>query len=115
MDLMQRLYPTNEASDQLKERGIPHSPNYLRKLRCLGTGPAYHLLNGRAFYTDTTLDEYIEERLSPARRSGAEHAAAAAEEAGAGIIESPSRKRGRPRKYPIADKAAAKASPPAEG
>jgi hypothetical protein len=70
-----RLYTPKDACDRLRERhGIKLSPVYLRKLRCLGTGPAFVLFNGRPHYTDETLDEYVQENTSAPAHSSAAHA-----------------------------------------
>jgi hypothetical protein len=68
-----RLYNTSAASAWFKERGIENlSPTYLRKLRCIGTGPAYQVLNRKPYYTETGMTQYLEERLSSPRRSSSE-------------------------------------------
>jgi hypothetical protein len=69
-----KLYDTPDASARLRERhGVKHSPVYLRKLRCLGKGPRFVLFNNKPYYTDETLDEYVEANTSAPARSGVEH------------------------------------------
>jgi hypothetical protein len=70
------LYDGPAAERWFKERGLKLSASYLRKLRCLGTGPAYVIFNGRPYYTDETLTDYVAERTSAPARSEAEHVAA---------------------------------------
>jgi hypothetical protein len=71
---VERLYDTNAASVWFRERGIKHSPSYLRKLRTIGNGPVYCLFNGRPHYTEPGMAQYAQERTSPLARSSAEHA-----------------------------------------
>jgi hypothetical protein len=73
---VERLYDTAAASAWFRERGIRLSPSYLRKLRSLGTGPAYRLFNGLPHYTETEMTEYATERTSAPARSAAEHVGA---------------------------------------
>jgi hypothetical protein len=70
--LVERLYNTRAASAWFEGKGIKLSPSYLRKLRCVGTGPVYQVLNGLPYYTETGMTQYIEERLSLPRRSSSE-------------------------------------------
>jgi hypothetical protein len=44
---MESLLDTATAAQWLTEHGIRRSPLTLRKLRCLGGGPTYRLLNGK--------------------------------------------------------------------
>jgi hypothetical protein len=77
---MESLLDTAAAAGWLTSRGVRRSPLTLRKLRCLGGGPAYRLLNGKPFYTADALGDWIEERLSrPYRNTAEAHAAGAAE------------------------------------
>jgi hypothetical protein len=59
-----RLFDTAAASEWLAERGIRRSPQTLRKLRCLGGGPRFRLLNRRPYYTEADLAQWIADRLS---------------------------------------------------
>jgi hypothetical protein len=56
------------AAKWLTEHGVHRTAQTLRKLRCLGGGPSYRSLNGRAYYTANDLVAWIEERLSEPRR-----------------------------------------------
>jgi hypothetical protein len=67
-----RLYNTRAASAWFERRGIKLSRAYLRKLRCIGTGPEFHLFNGLPHYTEVGMTKYMEERLSPPWRSNSE-------------------------------------------
>ncbi|MGH7053819.1 MAG: hypothetical protein ACREE4_00270 [Stellaceae bacterium] len=66
---MERLLDTEAASQRLAEKGISRTPKTLRKLRCTGGGPKFVRLNGKPYYTDPLLNEWIEERLSAPRGS----------------------------------------------
>jgi hypothetical protein len=72
---MHPLLDTAAASHWLSARGIRRSPATLRKLRCIGGGPTYRLLNGKPYYTDLDLGAWVEERLSAPLRNSSENAA----------------------------------------
>jgi hypothetical protein len=75
--MVEFLYDTNEASRRLREKhNVTRSPKTLRKLRCVGGGPVYRLLNGKPVYTDPDLDTWVEEHLSPPLRNSSERASA---------------------------------------
>ena len=61
---MDRLYETEAASQWLNERGIRRSPKTLRKLRCVGGGPRFRYLNGKPYYAETDMVDWVEEGLS---------------------------------------------------
>lgn len=61
---MDSLLDTTAAAQWLTAHGVRRSPLTLRKLRCLGGGPAFRLLNGKPYYTEPDLVTWIEERLS---------------------------------------------------
>jgi hypothetical protein len=61
---MQRLRDTVAAAAYLRDRGVKRSPATLRKLRCTGGGPRFRRLNGKPYYTEPDLDDWIEERLT---------------------------------------------------
>ena len=61
---MESLLDSAAAAQWLTTRGVKRSPATLRKLRCLGGGPIYRLLNGKPYYTGPDLVAWIEERLS---------------------------------------------------
>jgi hypothetical protein len=64
LDLGGRLFDTVSAAEWLTEHGVRRSPNTLRKLRCTGGGPAYRTLNGKPYYTEGDLADWIRSRLS---------------------------------------------------
>jgi hypothetical protein len=76
------FYDTAAASGWLAERGIRRSPAYLRKLRCVGGGPAFRMFNKRPVYDENALAEWVAERLSPRFHSTAQRDAAQAAAAG---------------------------------
>jgi hypothetical protein len=71
---MVSLLDTPTAAQWLTAHGVRRSPLTLRKLRCLGGGPRYRILNSRPFYTEDDLAAWVEERLSPPRHSSSEAA-----------------------------------------
>jgi hypothetical protein len=75
---MEPLLDTDRAAEKLAQKGVRRSPKTLRKLRCVGGGPIYRLLNGKPYYTESALDDWIESRLSMPRRNSSERAAPAA-------------------------------------
>jgi hypothetical protein len=62
---MEKLLTEKEASDLLKQMGAPLEPLTLRKLRCVGGGPSFHLWGRRVRYTEPELLDYVASRLSP--------------------------------------------------
>jgi hypothetical protein len=73
---MDRLFDTAAAARWLTDHGIRRSPITIKKLRSSGGGPRFRVLNGRAYYTEPDLIDWIDERLSAPRRSTSEPAAA---------------------------------------
>jgi hypothetical protein len=71
---MDLLLDTAAASQWLAAHGISRTPKTLRKLRTVGGGPRYRVLNKRPFYTAADLALWVEERLSPPRGSTSEAA-----------------------------------------
>lgn len=62
------LLSTEEACRKLEENhNLKYRPSTLRKLRCVGGGPRYRLLNRRPFYTESDLAAWVEEHLSEPR------------------------------------------------
>ncbi|WP_281023703.1 hypothetical protein [Minwuia sp. IMCC3009] len=61
-----------QASEHLISRGVHYSRATLQKLATTGGGPVYRICGGRALYTVPDLDAWIEERMSPPRRSTSE-------------------------------------------
>jgi hypothetical protein len=71
-DLGIRLFATPSVSEWLTQRGVRRTPNTLRKLRCTGGGPTYRKLNGKPYYTEDDLADWIWSRLSGPIRSTSE-------------------------------------------
>jgi hypothetical protein len=69
---MQTLLDTGAAAQWLTVHGVRRTPATLRKLRCLGGGPAYRLLNSKPYYIEADLVSWIESRLSEPVRSSSE-------------------------------------------
>jgi hypothetical protein len=71
-----RLRNTREASAYLYDKyGIKRSPATLAKQRCIGGGPAYHVIGERhVSYTEPALDTYAVELIGPEMRSTSEAA-----------------------------------------
>jgi hypothetical protein len=69
---MEPLLDTKSAAQRLTALGVRRSPTTLRKLRTVGGGPPYRHLNGRAYYTDLDLVEWISSRLTAPRRNSSE-------------------------------------------
>jgi hypothetical protein len=69
---MQTYFDSDAASAWLTARGVKRSTKTLRKLRCVGGGPAFRHLNGRPYYTEADLQQWLDERLGPPVRSTSE-------------------------------------------
>jgi hypothetical protein len=77
---MKRLRDTQAASAYLNEQhGVSRSPAYLRKLRCLGGGPRFRRFNGKPYYEDDEIDEWVEQNLSAPMASTSEAKASGAQ------------------------------------
>ena len=66
------LFSSSEALDYLdEEHGCRYSPAYFDKLRHLGKGPRFYLVDNQIKYTPTDLDEYAKSRVvrGPFRKS----------------------------------------------
>ena len=61
---MDRLYDTQAAAQWLTEHGVRRSPKTMRKLRCVGGGPRFRYLNGKPYYTEPDLVDWVERGLS---------------------------------------------------
>ena len=72
---MEPLLDTEAAAGWLTARGVRRAPSTLRKLRCIGGGPRYRVLNGKPYYIEPDLIAWIEERLSAPLRNSSERAA----------------------------------------
>ena len=66
---MERLFDTAAAARWLTDHGIRRSPITIKKLRSIGGGPRFRVLNGRAYYSEPDLIDWVSERLSAPRRS----------------------------------------------
>jgi hypothetical protein len=71
---MEHLLDTATAAQWLTAHGVRRTPATMRKLRCIGGGPRYQLLNQRPYYTATDLAAWIASRLSTPRGSSSEPA-----------------------------------------
>jgi hypothetical protein len=69
---MKFLTRKKAANYLTEERGIPTTWKSLQKLASTGGGPQYRLFGQRALYTREDLDAWIDEKLTPARRSTSE-------------------------------------------
>jgi len=69
---MDLLFDTGAASHWLRGHGVRRAPATLRKLRCIGGGPLYRLFNGRPYYTEQDLVDWVEARLSTPRGNTSE-------------------------------------------
>ena len=67
-----RYFTRKEAEGYLAERGVRYSWRTLQKLATTGGGPVYRLCGGRALYLTADLDRWLDERMSPPRRSTAQ-------------------------------------------
>jgi hypothetical protein len=72
---MNRLFDTAAAARWLTDHGIRRSPITIKKLRSIGGGPSFRVLNGRAYYTEPDLVAWVDEHLSAPRRSTSSPAA----------------------------------------
>jgi hypothetical protein len=63
-DEMERLFDGAAAAEWLNQHGVRRTRATLRKLRCIGGGPKFRRLNGRAYYIECDLVGWIEARLS---------------------------------------------------
>jgi hypothetical protein len=75
---MESLLDTATAAQWLTAHGIRRSPLTLRKLRCLGGGPTYRIMNGKPYYTAPDLADWVRSRLSAPLRNSSERDAAEA-------------------------------------
>jgi hypothetical protein len=69
---MERLFDTAAAARWMTDHGIRRSPITIKKLRSIGGGPSFRILNGRAYYTESDLISWVDDRLSAPRRSTSE-------------------------------------------
>jgi hypothetical protein len=61
--------PRSKAPGYLLGRGFQFSKNTLAKLATVGGGPEYRIFGGRAYYTESALDAWVDAKLSAPRRS----------------------------------------------
>lgn len=64
-----RFLDRAEASAYLAEKGLPRSPKTLQKDATVGGGPVYRRYGNKAVYTVEDLDSWVQEKLSPPRRT----------------------------------------------
>ena len=83
MDQPIRFLSRKEAAAYLKERGLPVAPATLAKYAVVGGGPVFQLFGRLPRYTVEELDRWAQSRLSAPQRH---------------TSETPTRRRGRPRK-----------------
>jgi hypothetical protein len=67
-----RYLDRREASQHLKERGLPVARNTLQKYATVGGGPPYRLFGNRACYLADDLDAWADRKLSQPRTSTAQ-------------------------------------------
>jgi hypothetical protein len=63
---------TAAASQFLRQSGVPVAPTTLRKLRCIGGGPAFYKALGRVLYEERALIEWAQSKRSPEVNSTSE-------------------------------------------
>jgi hypothetical protein len=61
---METLLDTAAAAQWLTAHGVRRSEKTLRKLRCIGGGPLFRRFNGKPYYVEADLIEWIKSRLS---------------------------------------------------
>lgn len=59
-----RLLTRHEASEYIREKGLPASSATLRKLACVGGGPKFRRFGRHVRYDPSDLNAWIESRLS---------------------------------------------------
>lgn len=65
-----RFLSRAQAADYIRDTyGLPAAKSTLGKLASIGGGPIYRLFCGRAVYTRTDLDAWVEKKLSAPRQS----------------------------------------------
>lgn len=67
-------FDRKEAARHLTEKGFKTSPATLQKYATLGGGPDYQIFGNRAVYTEQSLADWIEAKLSAPRRHTSEAA-----------------------------------------
>jgi hypothetical protein len=70
------LLDTPAASACLARHGVCRTEKTLRKLRCVGGGPKFRRLNGKPYYIEPDLIEWVESRLTAPVGSTSEESAA---------------------------------------
>jgi hypothetical protein len=58
-----------QAAAFLAELGLTVAPKTLRKLRCVGGGPSFVKFGRAPLYQPEALDRWVEEKLTPPKRS----------------------------------------------
>ena len=60
-----KLYSRSDAAKYLEEIGISSSKVTLARYAMVGSGPKYALINGRAYYEEAWLDEWVNQQMMP--------------------------------------------------
>ena len=63
-----------EQADYCQQRGLKITPAQITKLAHTGGGPEYQIWGNQAVSTPEQMDQWIESKLSPPRRSTSEAA-----------------------------------------
>lgn len=58
-------FDQEQASVFLEQRGVRRRPKTLQKLRCVGGGPPFRKVAGRAIYEHSSLIEWADAQKSP--------------------------------------------------
>ena len=61
-----------EAAEYIRAKGLPSTPATLRKLACVGGGPAFRRFGRAVRYEQAALDEWIADRLTRPLRNTSE-------------------------------------------
>ncbi|MEW5728283.1 MAG: helix-turn-helix domain-containing protein [Pseudomonadota bacterium] len=72
--MSERYLTRREASEYLKQKGLPVAPTTLAKYVTVGGGPIYQSFGRMARYRPSDLDAWVQERLSAPRRNSSEAA-----------------------------------------
>ena len=57
---MSKRYDTKAAVEYMAARGVHYKPSSLEVMRCEKRGPAYVVIGRRPYYTQETLDAFLE-------------------------------------------------------
>jgi hypothetical protein len=76
-----------QASDYLIEKGLPVATKTLGKYRVIGGGPKFRKFGRLPVYEPRHLDEWVSEKLTPARRSTSDPGGGGGQANGSGQLE----------------------------